>query len=177
MSFIVVLNALVAILAGILAMSVLIVAKKPDAKKYIDKLSPFQALIGVGLIALGIINFFKSLKGLTDAFKVNLYSAAAVLALIVCSILLGVVFGMPQLQKIFSGSPPPPPNNPYAQQYQQMMMQQQGYVPNRAEQKLLELQQKILPFQLLLGLVILVAALVVLLYQFKIIKYSGAGPI
>jgi hypothetical protein len=177
MSFIVVLNALVAILAGILAMSVLIVAKKPDAKKYIDMLSPFQALIGVGLIALGVINFFKSLKGLTDAFKVNLYSAAAVLTLIICSIFLGIVFGMPQLQKIFAGGPPPPPTNPYAQQYQQMMMQQQGYVPNRAEQKLLELQQKILPFQLLLGLVILVAALVVLLYQFKIIKYAGGGPI
>jgi hypothetical protein len=80
--------------------------------------------------------------------------------------------------KMLSGGPPPPPTNPYAQQYQQMMMQQQGYVPpSTAQNRLQELTQKIAPFQVMIGLLALLAALVTLLYQFKIIKYSGGGPI
>ena len=173
MSLIVVLNALLAILGGILATSNLIIAKRPDAKQMIDRIAPYQTFIGVALIAVGVIDFFKNLKGLSDAFKVNLYSAASVLTLIACSILLGVLFGMPQIQKWMSGGSPPPPTNPYAQQYQQMMMQQGQMPPNRAEQKLLELQQKIAPFQVLIGALAIIAAIVVLLYQFKIIKYNG----
>jgi len=179
MSVLVVINCLLAILGGILATSNIIVAKRPDAKQLIDKLTPYQVLIGVGLVIIGLIDFVKSLKGLTDFFKVNLFSAASLLTMIACSILLGLLFGAPSFIKMLSGGPPPPPNNPYAQQYQQMMMQQNpGYrPPNTAEQRLTELTQKIAPFQVMIGLLALLAALVTLLYQFKIIKYSGGGPI
>jgi hypothetical protein len=178
MSVLVVINCLLAILGGILATSNIIVAKRPDAKQLIDKLTPYQVFIGVGLVIVGLIDFVKSLKGLTDFFKVNLFSAASLLTMIACSVLLGLLFGAPSFMKMLSGGPPPPPNNPYAQQYQQMMMQQQGYVPpSPAQNRLQELTQKIAPFQVMIGLLALLAALVTLLYQFKIIKYSGGGPI
>ncbi|HTL32277.1 MAG TPA: hypothetical protein VL326_04090 [Kofleriaceae bacterium] len=178
MSVLVVINCLLAILGGILATSNIIVAKRPDAKQLIDRLTPYQVFIGVGLVIVGLIDFVKSLKGLTDFFKVNLFSAASLLTMIACSVLLGLLFGAPSFMKMLSGGPPPPPTNPYAQQYQQMMMQQQGYVPpSTAQNRLQELTQKIAPFQVMIGLLALLAALVTLLYQFKIIKYSGGGPI
>jgi hypothetical protein len=177
MSLLVVINALLAILGGILACSAIIVAKRPDAKQMIDKLSPYQVLIGVALVAVGIIDFFKNLKMFTDYMKVNFFQAGSLLALIASSVLLGILFGAPSFLKLLSGGPPPPPTNPYAQQYQQMMMQQGQMPPNRAEQKFTELAQKIAPFQVLIGIVCLGAAVIVLLYQFKIIKYNGGGPI
>jgi hypothetical protein len=180
-SVLVILNAFLGILGGILAASGFIVSKRPDAQRYIDRLAPFEALIGLGLIFIGLINFVKSLKGLLDFFKVNLFSAASVLTLIAVSILLGLLFSGPQLMKLFSGNPPPPTNNPYALQYQQMMMQQNpGWrppQPSNAAQKFVELQQKIAPFRVMIGLLAIIAALITLLYQFHIIKYSGGDPI
>ena len=192
MSLLVVINALLAILGGILGASAFIVSKRPDAQRLVDKLVPYQTLIGVGLIAIGINDFVKSLKGLTDFIKVNLFSAASLLTMIAVSVLLGILFGTPQIIKwLGGGGPPPPSNNPYAQMYQQMQAQQMGYPPPQQmgyppppqmgyppppqQSKLLELQQKIAPFQVMIGLLAILASLVVLLYQFKILKYSGAG--
>lgn len=148
MDVLIVVNALVAILGGILAASALILSKKPDAKQLIDKLTPFQALIGVGMVVLGLINFLRSLKYLTDFFKVNLIAAAALLSMIAVSVLLGALFGMPQITKWIPGD-------------------------SSAEQKALELTRKIAPFQVMLGMIAIVASLIVLLYQFKILKYAG----
>ena len=41
------LSAIIAILGGILAASSLIIAKKPNAKELIDKLTPYQGWIGL----------------------------------------------------------------------------------------------------------------------------------
>ena len=143
-----VINAIVAILGGILAISGLIVSKRPDARQMIDKLVPYQAFIGVGLIALGVINFLRSISYLTALFNVNLIFGAALLSMIGTSILLGALFGMPQIVKWIPGDSP-------------------------AEQKAQEITQKLAPFQVILGMIALVASLLVLLYQFEIIKYRG----
>jgi hypothetical protein len=136
------LNIAVLILGCILALSGLIVAKKPDAKEMIDKLVPFQALIGVGMIVLGVINFIRMLPSLTDSLKVNLLMAAAALTIVGVSVLLGALFGMPQIAKMI----------PDAQ----------------AEQKATQLSQKVAPYQVLLGLVGLGACVLYFLYRFKI---------
>lgn len=185
MSLLVVINALLAICGGILAASAFIVSKRPDAQRLVDKLAPYQTLIGVALIAVGVIDFVKNLKGLTDFFKVNLFSAASLLTMIAVSVLLGLLFGTPQILKWLGGTPPPPPSaNPYAQMYQQMQQgqpmgypppQQMGYPPPPQQNKLVELQQKIAPFQVMIGLLAILASLVVLLYQFKILHYTGAN--
>ena len=45
---------LLCIIGGVLAASSLILSKRPDAKKALDKIAPFQGIIGVALLGLGI---------------------------------------------------------------------------------------------------------------------------
>src|SRR6266478_5657478 len=94
-------NALVLVLGGILALSALIVAQKPNAKEMIDKLMPFQTLIGVGLVALGIINFVRMLPHLTgDFFKQNLLQNASALTIVGVSVVLGFMLGFPSIMNM-----------------------------------------------------------------------------
>lgn len=140
------LNAIVVILGGILAISALIISKKPDAKQLIDKLTPFQALIGVGMIAFSVVNLLRLLGVLTDMFKLNFMWALGMWCMFGGGIALGALFGMPQIVKWIPGE-------------------------SSAEQKAMELTQKIAPFQVLLGLVALAGSVIVLLFQLKILKY------
>ena len=58
---------LLLILGGAVACSGLIVAKKPDAERLLAKIAPFQALIGLALMGLGIIFFI--MQGPITDFK------------------------------------------------------------------------------------------------------------
>jgi hypothetical protein len=138
-------NILLGILGGILAAAALIVSKKPDAKALIDKLTPFQALIGVGLVAVSLINFLRMLGHLTDALRINFLWGAALLSMLGAGFLLGALFGMPQIAKWIPGDSP-------------------------AEQKALELSKKVAPYQVVLGLISMISSLIMLLYMFKILK-------
>jgi hypothetical protein len=132
------------IVGSILAISGLIIAKKPDAKALIDKLSPYQALIGVAMLATGIWWLLRWGRDLIHAFDLNALLAACLWGVIGCSILLGALFGMPQIAKWIPGESP-------------------------AEQKALELSQKVAPYQVILGLIGLASALVYLLFRFNIL--------
>jgi hypothetical protein len=146
MDLLIVINALVVILGGILAVSALIIANKPDARQLIDKLTPFQALIGVGMIALSVVNLLRLLGVLTDMFKLNFMWALGIWCMFGAGVALGALFGMPQVVKWIPGE-------------------------SNAEQKAMELSQKIAPFQVLLGLVAIAGSVLVLLFQFKIMKF------
>jgi hypothetical protein len=50
-------DGLLLIVLGVLAVPGLIIAKRPDAKKYIDKLAPYQGWIGTGMAIYGIVRF------------------------------------------------------------------------------------------------------------------------
>jgi hypothetical protein len=139
------LNSVIVILGGILAVSGLIIANKPDAKQIIDKLTPYQALIGVGMIALSVVTFVRLLGILTDLFKLNFMFALGVWCMIGTGVALGALFGMPQIVKWIPGE-------------------------SSAEQKALEFSQKVAPFQVLLGLVAIAGGLIVLLFNLKILK-------
>ena len=140
-------NIILGILGGVLAAAAMIISKKPDAKQYIDKLAAYQALIGVGLVAVSLINFLRMLGTITDALKVNLLWAAAFLSMVASGFLLGALFGMPQIAKWIPGDSP-------------------------AEQKALDLTKKIAPFQVILGLIAIASSLIYLLYRFEILKFS-----
>src|SRR6185295_9833691 len=128
-------NALVLIVGGILAISSLIVAKKPDAKELIDKLVPYQAIIGIALLALGIVNLLRALGNhLIDVLKLVPLYGITFLAMCVTSILLGFMFGMPQIAKWMPGE-------------------------GAAEQKGMELSKKLAPYQVIIGLIGLASAL------------------
>lgn len=139
-------NALVLIVGGILAVSGLIVAKKPDAKELIDKLVPYQAIIGIALLALGIVNLVRWLGNhVFTLLSVAPVFGLTVLAMIFTSILLGFMFGMPQIAKWLPGD-------------------------GAAEQKGMELSKKLAPYQVIIGLIGLAAALLMLLYRFSILR-------
>lgn len=138
-------NPLLLIAAGILAVSGLIVAKKPNAKDLIDKLVPYQAFIGVGLLAFGLWNLVRSLGTVFDVLKVAPLLGITALAVIVSSVLLGFMFGMPQIAKWIPGQA-------------------------AAEQKGMELSKKLAPFQVLIGIIGIASSLLWLLYRFGILK-------
>ena len=141
-------NALVLIVGGILAVSGLIVAKKPDAKQLLDKLMPYQAIIGVVLLALGVLNLLRWLGNHLFAMisAVPLFGFT-ILAMIVTSILLGFMFGMPQIAKWMPGD-------------------------GGAEQKGMELSKKLAPFQVIIGLIGILAGFLMLLYRFGILTFG-----
>lgn len=134
------------IAGGILGVSGLIVAKKPDAKALIDKLVPFQAFIGVGLLALGIwalLNF-----GPINTFRILPHFPILGLFAIAGSwgaILLGFLFGMPQIAKWIPGE-------------------------SSAETKAMELSKKLAPFQLILGIIVGAGGVLGLLMALRIMK-------
>jgi hypothetical protein len=148
MNLIYFINALLLIVGGILALSGLIVAKQPNAKDVIDKLVPYQAMIGVGLFALGVVNLLGTLSVLFTWIRVSPLYGLSLLAIIVASILLGFMFGMPQFSKWMPG---------------------QG----ATEQKAMELTKKLAPFQVIIGICGLVASLIYLLYRFGILSNTG----
>ena len=144
-----IIEGLLVIVGGILAISGLIVAKKPDAKQLLDKLTPFQALIGVALLAFGLFNLLRSFgtPSIFDIIKIAPLLGIATLAMIVCSVLLGFMFGMPQIAKWIPGE-------------------------GAAEQKGVELSKKLAPFQMIFGLVGIGATLIYFLYRFGILKLT-----
>ncbi|HEU0036103.1 MAG TPA: hypothetical protein VFQ53_36070 [Kofleriaceae bacterium] len=140
---------LLLILGGVLALSGLIVAQKPDAKKYIDKLVPFQALIGVGLLVLGVVLFlYAGPVAMFRMIKVNAFYGMVGLAMVFSAIILGMFFGMPQIAKWIPGDSP-------------------------AEQKAMEISQKVAPYQAIVGIVALGAGLVGLLYTLGLVKLAS----
>lgn len=141
-------NAIVLVLGGILALSALIVAQKPNARQLIDRLTPYQAVIGVALVVLGIIDGLWALPKLADMFKINLLLGAVWLTVVGASILLGALFGMGQIIKMIPGN-------------------------SSAQQKALQLAQKVAPYQVLIGLLGLAGSLLYFLYRFKLLTMSA----
>ncbi len=133
--------AIVLILGGILALSGLIALKRPDLKPNLDALEPFKALIGIGLVILTIIALAQNFSALTDSFKMNQIYAAAIWSMFGAALLLGVLFGWPIIARAM------PQNHPQAQQ------------------RIQELSANIAVFQLLIGAVGILAAIVFLLFD------------
>ena len=141
-------NALLLIVGGILALSGIIVANQPNAKNVIDKLVPYQAIIGVALLVLGVLNLLRTLGVLFTWIKVSPLYGLSWLTVIVASVLLGFMFGMSQIAKWMPGHA-------------------------AAEQKGMELIKKLAPYQVIIGLGGLVASLIYLLYRFGILNTAG----
>lgn len=132
----------VLIAGGILATASLIVAKKPNARELIAKIQPFQASIGVFLLVMGIINLLRFLPHIKQVIDMAPALAAVIMAVIACSVLLGLMFGMPIVARF---SP-------------------QGAAKGE------ELAKQLAPFHTLIGVVGIVAGIAELLYYFELLK-------
>ncbi len=135
---------LMCIAGGILAASGLILAKKPNAAELIGKIQPYQATIGIALLAWGIYNLFINIGiSVMMAFiKFAPLFGISILGMLACSILLGILFGMPMLAKLSAGG------------------------AAKGE----ELGKKLAGVQVLIGVIAIVSSLVFLLYRFQILK-------
>ncbi len=134
-----VIGALVLIAGGLLAASTVIVARRPDAQHHIDKLVPFQAIIGISLLVLGFINLVKNVEFFKQMSGYPFY-AGAFLSVIGCSILLGFLFGMPVIGKLIPGN-------------------------SSAEQKAAQIASQIAGFQIILGALGILSALIYLVFH------------
>lgn len=133
------------IIAGILAASAFIISKAPNAKQAIDKIAPIQGFLGVGLLIVGVIDLIRLIPKIDEVNKMAehfvLY-AIAVYVGVASAVLLGFFLGMPLIAKWIPGESP-------------------------IEQRAMEMQKKIGPYQTLLGFVGIGAAIVLLRYYFK----------
>lgn len=128
--------AMLLILGGLLGASALIVAKKPDAQRIIDQLAPFQALIGAGTLIMALVMIVKwGPRALFDVAKTFPLMGASMLGGLLCGIALGIMFAVPLMGRLGSG-----------------------------QQKAAELAAKLAPWQLLIGLVAIVAGLLLILF-------------
>lgn len=134
-------------LGGALALSGLIAAKSPDAGRIVGKLVPYQALIGVVLLGIALVLLLHlGPINMIRALSGNAVVAAAWIAAIVSGILLGFFFGTPQLAKWAPGHA-------------------------SAEARAMELSQKLAPFTMLVGMIMLGSAVVLLLAKLGMLKY------
>jgi len=137
--------ALLLIAGGLLGASGLILSKKPDAKELLNKLVPYQAGIGVGLLALGVWNLLRTLSLMSTLFKFAKLFAIAFYGSCLVAIALGFFFGMPLIAKWIPGDSP-------------------------AEEKAESMAKKLAPFQTILGIAGLVCGTLLLLYRLGILK-------
>ena len=132
------------ILGGILGISGLIVAKKPDAKELIGKLQPFQAFIGIALLIFGVYNAIH----IVDFFKIlSVLPVLGIMAIgaVTSAIVLGILFGMPMVAKMSAGG------------------------AAKGE----ELGKKLAPFQTIFGIIALVTGIYWMLIELHILKPFG----
>jgi hypothetical protein len=133
------------LLGGILAVSGLIISKRPQAKETLDKLVPFQGLIGVVLLAWGVIDLIRWLSNdLTGFLNFWALGGGILIVAVLSEIFLGFLLGMPMIAKQMPGT-------------------------STAERKAMEMQEKIAGFSVMLGGIGIAAAIGLLMIQLGII--------
>jgi len=134
------------LLGGIISASGLIISKAANAKDLIAKITPYQGFIGVALLGYGVFDLVTNLDLLKFAFHMTpLLLCLALLGWFFGSIVLGLILGIPQIA---------------------------AWVPGEggAEKTAMKVQQKLVPFQTLFGLIGLADGVLLLLFQLGILK-------
>jgi hypothetical protein len=134
---------LLLVVCGILGMSGMIIARKPSAKELINKLTPYQAFLGVGLLVWSIYWFLHIGPRLFFKLPTAGFAGLVGFVAIIAGILLGFFFGMPQVAKWIPGE-------------------------SSAETKALELSRKLAPFLTLLGAIGFACGLLGLYYAARL---------
>jgi hypothetical protein len=99
------LTGLITIAGGILAASALIIARKPNAKDLIDKLTPYQGWIGVVMFVWGLFNLINIVMHLGFWMASPLFGVFA-LAATITSAVVGFLLGFGLITKYALGRSP-----------------------------------------------------------------------
>ena len=97
-----IITVLVLLAGGLIGASALIIAKRPDAKDVIDKLVPFQGLIGVVLLLWGLVDVFNVLRLLRFMHLAPFWTVIFIIATVV-ELGLGFLLAYTLITKFTSG--------------------------------------------------------------------------
>jgi hypothetical protein len=85
------LDGILLIILGILAVPSLLLSKKPNAKELLDKITPFQGWIGVGFCIWGVIGTIFSIIGLAGYISLGLWGIIFGITVLACSVVMAVL--------------------------------------------------------------------------------------
>lgn len=131
------------IVGGLIAASSFIVKKAPNAQNAMNRLLPYKAFIGVGLLALGIWNAIDALPHLGATFSASALVGLTVVVVVAAELLLGFLLGMPQVAKWIPGDSAP-------------------------EQKAVALSGKLVPVEVPIGFLGIAAGALMMMWQLGI---------
>ncbi len=92
-------TAIIAILGGLIAASGLIVAKKPNAKELLDKLTPYQGWIGVVLAFWGLWDIISAILSIGQIGQLGLILWVIWLVLALVEFTVGFLLGYSLISK------------------------------------------------------------------------------
>jgi len=132
-------GALILIACGVLGASSFIIERKPEAKRYIDKLVPYEAVLGVVLLVGAVLVGLRNAGQLAFGLHRGLFTWIAWWVYVVDMLLLGFFLGMPLIARWIPGEHP-------------------------AEVKALDMHKKLAPYRTAIGLVGIGIGIYMLLY-------------
>jgi hypothetical protein len=92
------LSALITIAGGILAASALIIARRPDAKQVIDRLTPYQGWIGLALFGWGVFDLIHLVRVISFFPHMPILFTVVTLCVVV-DLLVGFLLGFGLITK------------------------------------------------------------------------------
>ena len=135
------------IAGGLIAASALILAKAPNAEGLINKLLPYKAVIGIGMLALGVLNAIDILPNIGAMFSASALFGVTLILVLASELLIGTLFGLPLIAKWAAG---------------------RG-VGGRAEQRAAVVSEKLVKFEVPIGLVSIGAGVLAALHLARIV--------
>ncbi len=90
---------ILSIVGGLIAASSLLIAKKPDAKELFEKVAPYQGMIGVGMLVLGVLWTLQVLPHLGTILKAAPVNGIVTIATLAGTILVGFLLGYGLISK------------------------------------------------------------------------------
>lgn len=129
--------------ASALAAYPLIIKHNENAAEYIEKITPYKGVMGVILIVWGLIDFFRVLPHLDDLFRYSFFYGLVIVVTFLEELLLGTLLGYQLLQKhLLSKSA-------------------------EAEEKGRMINQKLVKFQVPLGVAGFVLVIILIYFKFR----------
>ncbi len=130
------------IVGGLIACSGLIVKNAPSAQDLLNKLLPYKAFIGVGLLGSFVWNMISWGFNPFVGFSTSLLFGILILAVLTTQLFLGFTMGIGQVIKWIPGDSAP-------------------------EEKAAALQKKLMPFEVIFGLIAIGSGVLGLLWALK----------
>lgn len=130
------------IIGGLIACSGLIIKNAPGAKDLLNKLLPYKAFVGVGLLGSFILNMIDMKFNPFAGFDLSFLFGLMVLLILLTQLFLGFTMGFGQIAKWIPGDSAP-------------------------EEKAEALQRKLMPFEVIFGLVAIGSGILGLLFALK----------